>query len=407
MNTASTTVPPFPLHATTAVRALRAAFSQLLESLGGDPYQPQQISRTFGLNKNLAWKISKVIQSDDSGTALRQMPGPAGIKIFLNSMERAGADRNLLEAARGAVREYEHLIETHSGDRATLEMMGSELSSAGRRERDLYHRKLLFQGASYVWGVQARVILKVGVVGPGSRVGLLDIASLSALIDFRRLRPDVSWELATRRARNDDGSPMFPPEPEPIDPRFAGDDRPPLMADFCSQPLPELSRHSDATGIRFELPEGPVGKTGALTCVAGTIQRGLPYFRAPDNEWGEHSALCNTPASILIVDLFFHEKFTFAIPPRVELYSELCAAAPYPSRGRDRNRLPLNERLQNLGKGPLPVATPEVKTYSEMVQTMFDRAGWSPAAFHGFRMAVAYPVCPASLLFRYRLPEGP
>ncbi len=393
--------------ARTVVRTLRGVFAELLSSLGADPQDPQSISGSLGLNKNLAWKIAKIIQTDDPAVTLEQMPGDAGLNIFLRSTQRAGAPPPALEAAKNAIAEYRRLIEVHSGDRATLEMMGSELSQVGRRERDEYHRRLLFQGASYVWGAQARVILKVGLVGPGDQPGLLDFASLSALVDFRRLRPGVTWVMAVRRSTNDDGSAMPTSTTEPIDPRFAGNDLPPLVADFCSQPLPQLQRFTDAAGANFELVEGPVGNLGARTVVVGTIQRRVPYYRTPANEWGEHAAICDTPAGLLIVDLFFHESLTFAIPPEPILYGSLGPATRCAAHGRDRHRLPLNENLRDLGRGPLPVATPEVRRYNDMVRMMFTRMGWIPAQFHGFRMKIAYPAIPTALVLRYPLPHAP
>ena len=389
------------------MRAVRGAFSELLTSVGADPQAPQEFGRQLKLNKNLAWKVSKIVQTDDPSVALSQMPGGPGIKIFLRSVERAGANLTLLETARGAVREYEDLIRVHSGDRATLEIMASELSQTGRRQRDEYHRKLLFQGASYVWGAHARVALKVGVVGPSGQPGALDFASVNALIGFRRFRPDVTWVMATRRSRNDDGSEMSTSASEAIDERYAQADQAPLMADFCSQPLPELRRVASPTGTNFELVEGPVGNAGVRSCVVGAIQRQIPYCCTPENEWGEHTAICDTPAELLIVDLFIHERFTFAIPPEAALYSELGARVPYPARGRDHNRLPLNEPLQDLATGSLLVATPEVPRYRQMVQTVFDRMGWDPTKFHGFRMKIAYPPCPTAFVLRYRLPAVP
>jgi hypothetical protein len=402
---ASPSIPPFADHARAVVRSVRGAFSELLTSAEADSQDPQNISRRFGLNKNLAWKISKIVHTDDPALALQQMPGAAGIKIFLRSAERAGADPRLLQTARDAVREYDQLIRVHSGDRATLEMMGSELSPAGRQQGDEYHRKLLFQGASYVWGVQARVILKVGIVGPSKEAGRLDFASMSAIVDFRQLRRDVAWVMARRRSINDDGTQMATSASEAIDSRYTHADQAPLMADFCSKPLPELRRVVSPVSTDFELVEAPVGNTGARTCVVGTIQRNIPYFRTPENEWGEHSAICDTPGEWMIFDLFMYERFTFAMSPQPSLYSELAASAPYPRQGRERNRLPLNEPLQDLGTGPLPLATPEVRRYNQMVQAMFDRMGWVPTEFHGFRMKVAYPACPTSLVVRYPLPE--
>lgn len=398
---------PFSDHARGVMRAVRGAFSELITDVGASPQDAQGLSRACGLNKNLAWKVSKLIQTEDPAVAIQQMPGTSGISIFLRNMERAGARAELLKTAREAVEGFDELVKVHSGDRATFEMMGSALSENGRQQRDEYHRKLLFQGGSYVWGAQVRVILKVGIVGPGNGDGLLDFISLSALVAFRRLRPDVTWTMAARRARNDDGSPMFPPPPEPIDPRCGGDDQPPLMLDFCSQPQPALRRVVDSAGISFELPEGPVGNTGALTCVTGTIQRGIPYYRSPSNKMGEHRVICNLPAELLIFDLFIHKSFTFAMPPNMGLYSDLSSDGPPAGRGPDFNRLPMHEKLQDLGCGPLPLATPDVAQYNQMVQAMFDRVEWSPSDFHGYRVKIAYPACPASVKLRYDLPEAP
>ena len=60
----------FPKHARAVVRTVRGAFTELLISVGADPSDPQAMSRKFGLNKNLAWKISKIIQADDPSVAL-------------------------------------------------------------------------------------------------------------------------------------------------------------------------------------------------------------------------------------------------------------------------------------------------------------------------------------------------
>lgn len=397
---------PFPSHARVVARALRGTFSELIVSAGADPRDPQSIGKRLGLNKNLAWKLSKIVQADDPFVALEAMPGGPGVRIFFEGVERAGVAEPLIATARDAVREYEELIRVHSGDRATLEMMGSELSEEGREQRDEQHRKLLYQGASYVWGAQAKTILKIGIVGPGREPGLLDIATMSGLIDFKRLRPNVSWVMAARHMNNDDGTRMASVRFEAVDPAYGGEDRPPLVAEFCSRPLPELRSFTDRTQTCFELVEGPVGNTGALTCVVGTIQRNIPARRTPENEWGEHTAKVDTPAELLIVDMYFHKDFAFAIPPEVGLFSELGDSITSPSQLRDRRRLPLNERLQDLGEDPLPLATPEVARYGQMVRTMFERTGWSPKDFHAFRMRVPFPAYPTALVFRYRLPEA-
>lgn len=396
--------PPFPIHARSVVRALRGSFSELLVAMGADPLDPQSLCREGGLTRTLAWKISKIVQTDDPAVVLQYMPGSSGVNILFKAAKKAGVAADRLASARHAVDDYEQLIDIHCGDRATLEIMGGELSEAGRQQRDEQHRRQLFQGASYVWGAQARVSLKLGIVGPGSADGLLDFASVNALIDFRRLRPDVTWTLASRRSRNDDGSPMETSASEPIDPAFVGPGSAPMMGEFCSQPLPELRRVESRLTTSFELVEGPVGNTGALTCVFGAIQRNIPYYRAPNNEWGEHNASCDIPSEMMILDLFIHESFKFAHDPEAVLFSDVGGKSDSVDR---RRQLPLNETVQNLGAGPTPPVTPSVPNYRLLTQRVFDRMGWKPADFLGFRMRISYPAYPTAVVLRYRLPEEP
>lgn len=397
--------PSFPSHARAVVRSLRAAFADALTSLGIDPSEPQSISRQLDINKNLAWKISKIVLVDDPAVVLQQMPGNAGIKIFLRALDRVDVAERKHEAIRAAVEEYNSLIKIHSGDRATLDMMGSTLSAHGDLQRDEHHRKLLFQGASYIWGAQARVALKLGVVGPSSQEHMLDFASVNALMDFRRIRPDVTWVMASRHSNFDDGSDMSASPTEPIDLRYKDATQAPLMADFCSQPLPELRRKPTRFGARFELVEGPVGKTGAITCVVGMIQRNIPAYGDSPDSWGRHLATCDTPSELLLVDLLIHKDFTFAIPPEPALVSLAAVTSPPPLA--DRKYLVLNEKLQDLGMSDVAAVTPEVPRYKELVKATFDRTGWNPAEFHGFRMKITYPAFPTAVELRYRLPLPP
>ncbi|MFG0252115.1 MAG: hypothetical protein ACF8NJ_04495 [Phycisphaerales bacterium JB038] len=397
--------PPFPTDARSVVSVLRRAFLEPIVALGADPNSGPSIAAALGINRNLGWKLSRIVQSDDPAAVFQQMPGAGGVQILIKSLEGADLSPELVEAAKNAIDEYERLIRVHSGDRSALEMMGSALSPTGRKQRDEYHRKLLFQGASYVWGVQARVNLKLGVVAPGAEPGMLDFASLNALLDFRRIRPDVTWIMASRRSRNDDGTVMATQASEVLDERYAGAEQAPLVEDLCSKPLPEFRRYEEGGWTRFELVEGRVGNTGALDCVLGTIQRQIPYYRTPANEWGVHQAKSDIPAELMLIDVFFHRDLEFAFSPEAVLYSEAAVMLPEPQR--ERYRLPLSETLQDLGMTGLPPVTPEVPQYPQIMAKVYERTGWSPADFRGIRMKIAYPAYPTALVLRYKLPPAP
>lgn len=394
--------PQFTVDAKDTARSLQAAFGEALLSVGADPSTPQSIVNRVGLNKNLAWKISRIIQAEDAASALDLMPGSSGIRIFLKAIDKAGADKEFVARSRSAVDAYERLIETHSGDRATLEMMGSELDKAGRLHRDEQHRKLLFQGASYVFGAQARVITKVGAAFPSTEPGLMNFATISGFVDFRRLRPDVTWTMAKRDSSNDDGSEMSRARWVPLDPAKPATDEPPLLTEFCSEPIPDLLRVETSREIRYELPPGEIGNTGALTCLVAMVQKDLPMFRTPENTLGTHAARCEVPAELMNTDMFFHRSLAFAYPPEVSLHSNVGEYA----YSRDGAELPFNERVIDLGTSTVPPPAPEIPRYRELVETMFRLIGLPLSEFHGYRVKMNYPAYPTALVMGYPLPEA-
>lgn len=393
--------PRFTIEAREVSRTLQGAFAELLHAAGADPSTPQSIVREVGLNKNLAWKISRIVQAEDASTALELMPGASGIKIFLDAAGRSGVDEACIGRARDAVEAYEELIRTHSGDRTTLEMMGGELDTAGLRQRDEQHRKLLFQGASYVWGAQARVITKIGVVYPSEKPGHINVATVGGFVDFRRLRPDIAWTMAKRDSSNDDGSEIGRQQWVPLDPEQPEVDGPPLLRAFCSDPIPELRRVETSNEIRYELPEGEIGNTGALTCLIGMVMKDLPNHRTPENTHGSFSTRCEVPAELMNVDMFFHESMGLTGAPEVRLHSKIDEYA----NSNGSAELPFHEKLQDLGTSAVPRPATEVPGYIRLVESMFGMIGQPIERFRGYRVRIPYPAYPTSLEMRYPLQD--
>ena len=383
------------------VRGLRVAFSELLISIGADPSTPGSISEHLGLNKNLAWKLTKIIGAEDPAAALEQMPGPPGIRILLKGIDKTKAEPPLVQTARDAISDYERLIRVHTGDRATLDMMGSNLATKGRQTRDEQHRKLLYQGSSYVWGAQARTLLKIGMMVPSQRAGCVDLANVNSFIDFRRIRPDVSWIMSRRASNSDDNHTGKAYSHEALDRAYAlKNNLAPLMPEFCSDPVPDLRRVDDRDAVSYELTEGPAGNTGALTCTAGTVHRELPMYSSAENRWGTHTARCEVPSELMIVDMLFHRDLTFAMDPIVELYSDVAGM----TSTHVRTKLHLSEQLMDLGVSRTPPPTPQYTRYRAMMEWLMDRMGHKYEDFRAFRIKIAYPAFPTALEIKHPLP---
>jgi len=402
------TVPRLREHAETVLRRLRASFVDLLASLQIDAESARRVAQRLGLDKSLAWKVARIAQGLDLFAIVEHLPGAAGVEIFLKAAERQGAPVALIEAVRSAVHEFDRLVEVHSGDRESLEMMLSSYSRDRSERLDRLHRRQLFRGASYLWGVQAKAQLRADFVAPSDEPGMVDIASLRGFIGLRRLRPEVPWVIDRTRIADDDAKVRQPLRREALDPHGDTVTDAPLLPEFSSKPLPQVRRVPGPEGfVHFELAGGRVGDTGAVTCVSGEVFRGAaPRYRTEQNAFGEHAQLMRTPCKLLVFDLFLHQELSFATSPELAVEGQILGLA-YPPADRDRTRLPAHERVQDLGQGPPMVQTPDIPDYARIVQTVFQRVGWNAVDFNGFRVRMRYPPSPTVVVLRYPLPQQP
>jgi hypothetical protein len=393
----------FPTDLDRVARHLRASLSSMLVAAGMDPTDPQSLTRKWGVNRQLSWKVAKVVQIRDAYVALQHLPGNEGLGIILKKAEEAGVAETMLANVRHSADAFDQLIEIHCGDRAVFDIMGSELSQVDQaRQQQENLRKQFFLGASSIWGAQTRVNLASWFVGPSAgesgQASHVDLVSIKAWLGFRRLRESFSWVMSSHMGRHDNGDRMAIPKSEALDPRA----RPgvPLMSDFCSDPLPEFALREEDGRSTISLAPGPVGNAGQLSCVFGKIYRHMPNFRSAADQHAKFMCHLNVPSEIALFDLYVHRSVAAALPPQVTLSSMIDpreTEAPH-------NRLPLHEPLFELGApAPAPL-TLEVPRYDEMISSVMQRMGWAPEEFAGYRVRMSYPPLPAALIMRYELP---
>jgi len=373
---------------------------------GLDPSDPQSMARQWGLNRQLSWKVVKVIQLRDAYVALQHLPGNEGLGIILKRAEQAGVAAALLAKVREAARTFDELIETHCGDRAVFDIMGSGLSQVDQAlQQQENQRKQFFLGASSIWGAQAKVNFASWYVGPTAGEtaisGQVDLVNIKAWIGFRRLRENLSWVMSRQMSRHDSGDSMSIGAPEALDLRSSSDV--PLLQDFCTTPVPQFSLRAEGGRTTVSLDPGPVGNAGQISCVFGKILRRMPHVRTEADRLSRFMSYLNVPSEAAIVDLFVHKSIADSMPPSVTLSSliELHEQDP------ERSRLPLNDPLIELGiPAPAPL-TLEVPRYAEMFDLVMTRMNWSAEDFVGYRLRMNYPPLPAALVMRYELPAAP
>lgn len=381
-----------------AVRSLRGCFTDLLASVGTDPRRPQELSRRIGVDKTLAWKISRVIAATETDSALHHMPGDAAFDILLSALQRAGARPTEIVRAREVLKSYRDAIEQRVGDRPTLEIVVDALPSQ-ERDRLALSRKLAFRGNSGIWGVQARVRVNTIILKPSDvQPAMIDSILVGGWVDFRRMRRDAQWTLFRRRSfRNAAATttgerPLDPEEPA------AG---PMLMRRFCTPGMPEIAAvDAGESGVAYELGPGPVGNSGMFTCFFGSIHERLgSRYAEREGEQAEFYAMVSAPAETLLFDLILHESL---VPGDVgvSVYGVLANAPGYL---REKDALPIEPQRHDVGGRPPMLTTPLVPEYADAIDHAFRQARWDPARFGGLRYTLEYPPFPSTMAVRFPL----
>jgi hypothetical protein len=385
-----------------SVAELRGAFIELLATIPGLPERPLQVARFLGLDKNLAWKLSRVARAADPAEAVRHLPGTAGLKRVLEACGERGADAGALAAVRDAIERFEGMVDRHTGDRQTLDLLLAsgrpERPDAARMEQS---RKLAFQGNSAICGIQARARFGVQILAPSKRdANLVDLVSLGGLVELRRLRPTAAWPLFSISGYSED------PQGGDASRRFLVPkmNELPLLHEFSSKPLPPIRVVPEPGGHLIELAEGPVGDTAAATCVFewATPELGS-VIASKKGDVAEFMMVSETPAELLVFDLLVHAGVAFHGRPSVRTYSAMHGRPRYPLCENARYDLPLVEELEELGAGPPVLAHPQLARHRELVETACARAGRDLNEFRGHRLTLRYPPIPAVIAMSYPL----
>lgn len=397
--------PHFDVALDTAFQGIRGALTELLTSLNSDASKPQEISRRFNINKNVAWRISKIISTTDPHLVIPHLPGPAAMNRVYKAFEKHGASKVKINAVRSAIIRFEETVELHVDDRSTLELVLTANAPHKVSPEHLHAtRRLAFQGNSAIWGIQARVRLAAFFLAPAPNdPTMLDTASLGGLIDVRRLRTDASVPFFMRFAYNDDGSPRAVDEREPISSDKTEHDPLMLVHEFCSQPVPTFDIISDHSLTRYHLAPGPIGNEGLSTWIYGEVIRKFASIYHDDyNEVGEHAIPIQLPVERCLCDLIIHKDLKFAMTPQAMVYSQLNLG-PAPSPNAACDKLPISEHIVNIGQEPPIVSTPLIPRYPEMVDCVYQRMHWNAADFCGFRFVMKYPPMPTAIVIQHGL----
>jgi hypothetical protein len=400
----------FSVDAKRVVRGLQGGLGEILDALPSYLGRAQEFARFLKIDKQLAWRVVKVVGCTDPFAAGQYVPGQAAFKLFLQAVEKANVRAALIKNANEAFARFEELIQIHAGgDRGSLEMMLIARAKKDRKTADQSHRRMAFRGNSHIWGVQAKTHLKISIVQPSSESDKLDIAVINGFFMLRQLRDGAPLSIARMKSSEYDknGRRLF--SYESIEPNAEQAHGIYLLSEFCSQPLPELlALDSDKGFVNYELKGRGIGDTFATTCVEGSVVRGVARrFRNEHNMYGENCANICIPTETLILDFIIREDTFGLLKPISLVYGENLRRTFYPAPNRERDLLDIHEPVTHLGRGTSVLHSSSVPRYASMGRYVFDKLGWEADRFDVYRFQLDYPVVPSTVVLRHDLPEMP
>lgn len=384
-----------------SVGRLRAALIALYDSVGADPSSPQDVSRSFRLNKTLTWNIAKLLEAADGLAAVPHVPGSASIEKVLRATGAQGASDRAQDDVREAAREFERMIEVHVGDRATLDLIIDGLGSNGSPGLEL-SRKRAFLGNSGIYGVQAKTNLMTVFLAPNADdPDQLDMVMLRGYVGLRRLRPTVRLPIFRLRQWSKEGQAIGSKRWEPIEPGAPD----PFLNEFNRDELPEIEAVEGSDGVDYVLQPGPIGNRGAFDLFfCDMLRSGACRYQTAEDKTGEFGLTLTVPTEQVVFDLIAHRDVGYALDAEAMVYAYFFAAGQREGDWDESSRLPIRQQPVEIAGSPPAVATPFVPRYADIHDHIYTRLGWSPDEFRGVRLAIKYMPLGSSAVLRFGLP---
>lgn len=383
-----------------ALLRVRRAFGALLAELGDEIARPHHLQRAIGIDKMLAWRIWKVIHEPEIFDAVPHLPQASALGRFFKAMELHGAGSAMVEDARGAISDFNDVVQLHAGDRAVFDMMLAASTDNAQQEMSRAQQRAAFQANSFLWGIQAHAQVATAIIHPNDDdPDRVDLVSARGFLRLRRIKDDLPWTFGRFRcvSHQDDGSVELSATPiDPPEPGADGSGLPPvpLLRDFCTSPIPVVRRTLSKDGfIEDTLVGTPAGNTAATDIIVADLgASAAPRYTADDGRASTKIKI-HTPIEHLYLDLLLHRDLVPDEPPRLAVFSDLRHTGDVPKL--THQQLKPSGAIYHLGSAAESVFDPDWPGCAKLVDHLLTKLKWDAAEFQVYRLRMEHPIMPS------------
>ena len=385
---------------------LRRTIAPVLEAVAGIHPRPTRISRAIGIDKSLASRLVRAAQATTDLDLMHLIPSPGGLRIFADSARRL-ADPVSIENLLTVTEQFEELLDTVPGGRASIDAQISDSSHLALLKREHIAKQASFKSMSFLLGHFCDMVTTTLFLVPSANGRRVDGIEIQRRIGLRRMRPSLPLVLLSIWSDPEDAV-----DEHGIDFRTLTGERGAsnpaafLLPAFSTQPLPRLDVVKEGEMTALVLAGDPSLRTPSQLTSAMLIRNGWPV--QPDSRVQTvRGYVLHTPCRQVVRDLFIAES----LYPDATPHTPFVLPGPRPSARllredgrRHFSEVDLAQSIEQLPAGPHAYNIPGVVNHSAVVRYVLERAGHSQTRFRGWRVSMTYPMTLVEMLWLLNQP---
>lgn len=389
-------------------RLLARVFGEVIGHMLGPSrsVRPSRLDNATGVGKDVAYRVLKALRCEDPVTVLHLLPGPAPLRRLLSAASSHSVSPAAVAEAAQAVDEFERFIRSEAGDRGTLDLIISGWLPEARQKDELLAKQAVFRGTRHIKGLSLDVQYEVAIIRPSDDPERMDAVVVRGLTGLHRWRRGVELHFASRRIQPPAGaSTSLSLDGRPIE---KVDDW--LLREFSSSAPMDVDVLRTGDAEFYTLRSDTLGvRSAANVACAELVRRCLSRYRAAGvARKSGFTVEVSRPARLLIADVVVHKDAYPGSEPHLYIYdTTFFGLADINDPLRDRDRLPMSETVEFMGKGLDGLRVREVPRYVELLRYVFGRLGWDARPFRAYRCRIEYPLYGSQVTLAFDRPSHP
>lgn len=388
----------FEQETTTVLTRLRAAIGRALSRFSVDgSFKSRDLQKQLGIDVRLSWQLSRIICSEDPMTITPHIPSPALLNKVLQAVRARGVSEESISAVTEAYAAFEAHVVRYAEDRQSFDaMMARIVGGDVDMQLELAHRRAIFEGHRYVWGIELEAYIAARILFPApKKPGLINTIQLRSKYGLKKL--DSSIPIMVDRKKHHLPTPdAQEPTQIPLDAAAWERYGIPILPAFCSQPEIPLEVRMDHENIPNVIwKNDAIGKPSSVNLTFGDVEQRVTLLNCNGGLLGYNASITfATPTRVAIQDVLVHRPSLGSIQYELSRWGHIGHMVEQytPTGLLIAPQLPCRERVSFLGTGEAATHCAEIPYYSSMLTYACQKMNLNIEEMDVYRVRLEYPL---------------